>query len=119
MVLCLPGALVAGNSFDLVFDNFVKTALMCVLIAAAVRGVRDVERLALGLPGGGDGLCGGRDARASTSGPGPTGASATSTTTTRTTLPRSLVTAMPLGFYFLQAGRGLRTRAFAAAALAI
>ena len=47
MMLCVPAALVTGNSFDLVFDNFIKTVLMYVIIAGSARGVRDVERLLL------------------------------------------------------------------------
>jgi O-antigen ligase len=46
MMLSVPGALVVGTSFTVVFDNFIKTALMSVVIAASVRHVRDVERLA-------------------------------------------------------------------------
>src|SRR5918996_2211780 len=45
MVLSVPGSLWPGNSFDVVFDNFMKTALMYVVVAGAVRDVRDVERL--------------------------------------------------------------------------
>ena len=45
MVLSVPGALVAGTSFVVVFDNFVKTVVMYLVIAASVRSVRDVERL--------------------------------------------------------------------------
>jgi len=45
MILAVPGALRAGNSFDLVFDNFVKTVLMYLVVVGAVRGVCDVERL--------------------------------------------------------------------------
>jgi O-antigen ligase len=37
---------VVGNSFDLVFDNFIKTVLMYIVVAGAIRDVRDVERLA-------------------------------------------------------------------------
>jgi O-antigen ligase len=44
--LSIPSALVVGTSFDLVFDNFAKTLLMSFVVAAAVRGARDVERLA-------------------------------------------------------------------------
>ena len=47
MMLSVPGSLVPGNSFDLVFASFVKTAIMYVVIAGSVRGVRDVERLAV------------------------------------------------------------------------
>jgi O-antigen ligase len=45
-VLSVPGSLFEGNSFDLVFNNLIKTAVMFFIIAGAVRGVRDVERLA-------------------------------------------------------------------------
>jgi O-antigen ligase len=46
MMLAVPGALRVGNSFDLVFDNFIKTALMFLIVAGSIRGMRDVERLA-------------------------------------------------------------------------
>jgi O-antigen ligase len=46
MTLSVSGALVASASFDLLFDNFIKTVLMCLVMAAAIRGIRDVERLA-------------------------------------------------------------------------
>lgn len=45
MVLSVPVSLWAGNSFGLVFDNFIKTVLMYLVIAGTVRGIRDVERL--------------------------------------------------------------------------
>jgi O-antigen ligase len=45
-MLSVPGAIWVGNSFALVFDNFVKTVLMYIVVAGSVRGVRDVERLA-------------------------------------------------------------------------
>jgi len=47
MALSTPGALVRGTSFDLLFGNFIKTFLMLLVIAAGVRGIRDVERLAM------------------------------------------------------------------------
>jgi len=47
MALSVPGALVIGPSFDVVFDGFLKTFLMFVVMVGAVRGLRDVERLAL------------------------------------------------------------------------
>lgn len=47
MVLSVPGALVIGHSFDVVFNGFLKTFLMFVVMVGAVRGVRDVERLAV------------------------------------------------------------------------
>ena len=46
MILSVPGALVAGTSFAVVFDNFIKTVVMFFVIAAGVRSGRDVERLA-------------------------------------------------------------------------
>jgi O-antigen ligase len=46
MMLAVPGAIWPGNSFAVVFDNFVKTVLMYVVVAGSARGVRDVERLA-------------------------------------------------------------------------
>lgn len=46
MILSLTTALHAGESFDLLFNNFIKTALMSFVVAASVRSVRDVERLA-------------------------------------------------------------------------
>jgi O-antigen ligase len=45
MIVCLPSSLVLGNSLDLLVDNFIKTVLMYFVIAGAVRGIRDVERL--------------------------------------------------------------------------
>ena len=47
MALSVPGSLSEGTSFDLLFGNFVKTILMFVVAGAAVRGIRDVERLVL------------------------------------------------------------------------
>jgi O-antigen ligase len=46
MILSVPGSLSEGTAFDTVFGNFIKTALMYVIAAAAIRGMRDVERLA-------------------------------------------------------------------------
>jgi len=47
MMLSVPFALSTGASFDLVFNNFLKTAVMSFVVAASVRRVEDVERLAL------------------------------------------------------------------------
>jgi O-antigen ligase len=47
MVLSVPGSLVPGNSFDVVFDGFVKTVMMYLVVTGSVRSVRDVERLAI------------------------------------------------------------------------
>ncbi len=45
MALSVPFALGVGNSFDLVFNNFLKTFVMFFVIAGAIRGPRDLERL--------------------------------------------------------------------------
>jgi len=45
MLLSVPWALVVGNSFELAVNNFLKTFVMFFIIAGAVRGPRDVERL--------------------------------------------------------------------------
>jgi O-antigen ligase len=47
MMLSTAFALNVGASFDLVFDNFLKTAIMSFVVAASVRRAADVERLAL------------------------------------------------------------------------
>ena len=47
MMLSVPFALNTGASFDLVFNNFIKTAIMSFVVAGSVRGPRDVERLTL------------------------------------------------------------------------
>ena len=47
IALSTPGAIVRGTSFDLLFGNFIKTFLMFLVIAAGVRGIRDVERIAM------------------------------------------------------------------------
>ena len=46
IVISVPTSLWPGYSFDLVFDNFIKTVLMYLVVVGAVRGTRDVERLA-------------------------------------------------------------------------
>lgn len=47
MILSVPGALVNGISFDLVFGNFIKTVVMYFVVAGSVRRIQDVERLAV------------------------------------------------------------------------
>src|SRR5687768_11972623 len=44
MTLSTPGAIRLGTSFDQLIDNF-KTVLMFFIIAAGVRGLRDVQRV--------------------------------------------------------------------------
>ena len=45
--LSVPAALNQGVAFHFVTDSFVKTVLMCVVLAGSVRSFRDVERLML------------------------------------------------------------------------
>ena len=117
MCLSLPGALSQGTSFTLIADNFVKTTLMFVVIVAAARSLRDVERLAFvylmaaavyaavvvarfDVAGGGDWRLGHLyyyDAN---------------------DFATFAVTATPFGIYFLHAGRNAAVRAVAALALA-
>ena len=117
MCLSMPGALSQGTSFTLIADNFVKTTLMYVVLVAAVRGVRDVERLAFvylmaaavyafivvsrfDVASGGDWRLGHLyyyDAN---------------------DFATFAVTATPFGIYFLHAGRRASVRLFAALALA-
>ena len=118
MILSVPGALLVGNSFDLVFDNFIKTALMSFIVAASVRTIRDVERLAFVYLVG--------------------AVVYTAVVLTRFDLGSGdawrlghlyyydandfatyTVSAMPLGIYFLHAGRRMRLRLFAAAGLVV
>jgi O-antigen ligase len=118
MMLSVPGALVLGTSVDVVFGDFVKTALMVLVMACAIRGPRDVERLALVYLaaatlyaavviarfdlGSGDAWRLGRlyyyDAN---------------------DFATFIVTALPLGIYFLHGGRALMTRPFACVSLAV
>jgi O-antigen ligase len=118
MMLSTAGALVQGRSFELVFDNFIKTVLMYFIVAGSVRGIRDVERLmtvylaAAALYavvvlsrfelGEGDAWRLGRlyyyDAN---------------------DFATFIVTAMPFGLYLLHAARGALTRTFAATALIV
>lgn len=46
IALGIPGAIVQGNSYALLTQNFIKTVLMYMVIAGSVRGTRDIERLA-------------------------------------------------------------------------
>ena len=118
MMLCVPGALRVGNSFQLLFGNFVKTVLMYFVVAASIRGIRDAERMA-GVylaavatyaavvfsrfdVGDGDAWRLGRlyyyDAN---------------------DFATLAVTAIPIGLYFVHAGRRLRTKLLSALALAV
>jgi O-antigen ligase len=118
MILSVPGALVVGTSLDVVFGNFLKTALMYVVVIGAIRGPRDVERLAMVYLisatlyaavvisrfdlGSGDAWRLGHlyyyDAN---------------------DFATFVVTALPFGLYFLHAGRRMPARLFACISLAI
>ena len=118
MVLSTPGALVLGTSVDVVFGNFLKTALMYLVIVGAIRGPRDVERLAMVYLiaatlyavvvisrfdlGSGDAWRLGHlyyyDAN---------------------DFATFVVTALPFGLYFLHAGRRIPARLFACLALGV
>jgi len=45
-VVSIPAALSAGHSFEFVTGEYVKTVVMALVVACAVRGIRDLERLA-------------------------------------------------------------------------
>jgi O-antigen ligase len=45
-VLSIPMALVDGIAFDMVFKSFIKTVVMFFVVVGAIRGARDIERLA-------------------------------------------------------------------------
>jgi O-antigen ligase len=118
MVLSVPGALVVGNSLELVLGSFIKTVLLFILVAGAVRGVRDVERLAMVY----------LLAAAAYASVAITGFDLGAGADWRlgrlyyydaNDLATFLVTAMPLGLYFLHGGRRLLTRVFAVVALAL
>jgi O-antigen ligase len=49
MVLSIPTSLVPGNSFDYVTGEVSKTVLMMFVVAGAVRGPRDLERIVAAL----------------------------------------------------------------------
>jgi O-antigen ligase len=118
MMMSVPFALSTGASFDLVFDNFLHTALMSFVVAGSVRRVEDVERLAgvyfagavayaavvvsrFDLGDGGNWRLGHLyyyDAN---------------------DFATFVVTAMPLGLYFVHAGRRLAARLAAAAGLLV
>jgi O-antigen ligase len=46
MMLSIPGSLSPGTSFEMVFGNLVKTVAMYLVAVGTLRGIRDVERLA-------------------------------------------------------------------------
>jgi O-antigen ligase len=118
MVLSVPGSLVLGVSFELVFDDFIKTAVMYLVIAGAVRGPRDVERLAVVYLIAATVYAGVVISRFDV-GSGDDWRLGHLYYYDANDFATFAVTAMPFGLYFLQAGRRTRARVLAAAALAI
>jgi O-antigen ligase len=116
MVLTVPGALVASTSFSLVFDNFVKTFLMCLVIAASVRNVHDVRRLAFAYFAGAVVYSGVVMMRFDL-GAGDAWRLGRLYYYDANDYATFVVSAMPLGVHFLHAGRRVVTRAFAAVGL--
>jgi putative inorganic carbon (HCO3(-)) transporter len=118
MILSVPGALRQGNSFSLVFDNFLKTALMSFVVVASVRQVRDIERLAFVYLAG---------AVVYTTvvitrfqiGAGDTWRLGHLYYYDANDFATFVVTALPLGLYFAHAGSRTSVRLFAAASLVV
>ncbi|PYQ06646.1 MAG: hypothetical protein DMF82_05690 [Acidobacteria bacterium] len=118
MMLSVTTALVRSNSFDLVFGNFIKTVLMYLVIAAAVRGIRDVERLLLVYLLSAAAYAAVTIARFDV-GSGADWRLGRLYYYDANDLATFLVTAMPFGLYFLHAARRARARALAAVGLAV
>lgn len=105
-------------SAELLFDNFIKTTLMFLVIAGAVRGFRDVERLAIAY------LAGATVYAAIVVMRFETGAGAQWRLGhlyyyDANDFATFAVTAMPLGLYLLHAGRTALGRALGAASLVV
>jgi O-antigen ligase len=118
MILSVPGSLYEGHSFELVFGNFIKTVLMYCVTAAAVRGTRDVERLAFAYLIAAATYAAVVIARFDL-GPGEDWRLGHLYYYDANDFATLAVTAMPFGVYFLHVGPRMRTRLLAAAALAV
>jgi O-antigen ligase len=118
MMLSVPGALVRSTSFALVFDNFLKTALMFFVIAGAARGFRDVERLANAYFAGAVVYAGVVVTRFDV-GAGEGWRLGHLYYYDANDFATFAVTALPLGLYAIVAARGAAARAIAGAALAL
>jgi O-antigen ligase len=118
MILAVPGSLSEGLAFDTVFGNFIKTALMYAVAAAAIRGLRDVERLAAVYLASAAMYAAVIVARfdVSTGSDWRLGHLYYYDANDFATLA---VTATPFGLYFLHAARGVVMRALVAASLAV
>jgi len=118
MILSVPGALRVGDSFLLVFDNFIKTALMSIVVAASVRSAADVERLLFVYLAGAVVYASVVLSRFDL-GAGDAWRLGKLYYYDANDFATFMVTAMPLGIYFLHAGRRGSVRLFAAGGLVI
>jgi O-antigen ligase len=118
MMLSVPGALRQGNSFALVFDNFIKTALMSFIVVASIRHLRDVERLAFVYLVGAVVYTGVVMMRFDL-GAGDAWRLGHLYYYDANDFATFAVTAMPLGVYFAHGGRRTGVRLFAAASLVV
>jgi putative inorganic carbon (HCO3(-)) transporter len=118
MILSVPNALRVGDSFDLVFNNFLKTVLMSFIVAASVRGMRDVERLAFVYFAGAV-LYSAVVVMRFDLGAGDAWRLGHLYYYDANDFATFVVTALPLGIYFVHAGRRVAVRLFAAAGLGL
>jgi O-antigen ligase len=118
MVLSVPGALRPGASFELVFDNFIKSVLMYLVVAGGVRGVRDIERLMFAYLIGAVVYAAVVLMRFDV-GAGDTWRLGHLYYYDANDLATFLVTAMPFGLHFLHSGRWPMQRVFAMVGLAV
>src|SRR5205814_4207040 len=118
MVLSVSTALRPGNSFDIVFNGFLKTVLMYVVVAGSVRGVRDVERLYLVYLAGAVLYAAVALSRFEV-GAGDAWRWGHLYYYDSNDFATYAVTALPFGLYFLHAGRRPLARLFAAAGLVV
>jgi len=118
IALSTPGAIVRGTSFDLLFGNFIKTVLMYLVIAAGVRGVRDVERVAMAYLASATIYAAVVLSRFDL-GEGDSWRLGDLYYYDANDFATFCVTAMPIALYFLHRARALYQRLFAAGALAL
>ena len=118
MMVSVPFALNTGASFDLVFNNFLKTAIMSFVVAVSVRRVDDVERLALVYFAGAVVYAGVVITRFDL-GDGGNWRLGRLYYYDANDFATFVVTAIPLGIYFLHAGPRVVTRAAAAIGLVV
>jgi len=118
VVLSVPGALVAGRSFELLFENFIKTVVMYFVIAGSIRHALDVERLAMTYLLGAAMYAGVVITRFDV-GQGGDWRLGRLYYYDANDFATFAVSAMPFAIYFLHAGRRLSTRALSAIALAV